>query len=92
VSVAWAVLRPLIFIPGFSFGMVFGVNAALFGGGGGPMMLRVASVLVPLLLCLGAPASWVLSAKTEAGDQWTMGYVVSWLVFIGTTVTLVKIF
>lgn len=91
-KMALAVLRPIVFVAGLFFGCLLAATAAYFGGGGGPTFVRLARIVVPLLIGLAAPIFWVLSVRTRAGSRWITGYIVAWLVLVGTSSVLIRIF
>ena len=92
MRVAWAVARAVVFIAGLFFGLLFSATAGYYGGGGGPTVVRLTRVFVPLAMGLAAAPVWVLTARSKAGDRWTVGYVVAWSVFLGIGYLLVWIF
>ncbi len=84
------ILRSLVFVPLFLFGLNAAFTAAYFGGGGGPMYVRQATVWVPLVIALAAPFLWVLAHRH--GDRWTLIYLGIWIGFIATAYALVVTF
>jgi hypothetical protein len=92
LRVAATVLRAVIYSGGLFFGLLSSATAGYFRGGGGPMGVRLARVLVPLAMGLAAPSIWVLTARSESKDRWTLGYFLAWLLFICTGSVLVWIF
>lgn len=92
MGVASAVARAVVFTAGLFFGLLMSATAGYFGGGGGPSVVRLAVVFVPLAMGLAAVPAWVLAVKSEAGDRWTIGYLVAWLVYVGVSSLLVWIF
>jgi hypothetical protein len=84
------ILRGLVFVPLFLFGLNAAFTAAYFGGGGGPMYVRQARVWVPLVFALAAPFIWVLAHRH--GDRWTWSYLGVGIGFIATAYALVVIF
>jgi hypothetical protein len=92
LNVLSAVLRAVIFVAGMFLGLSMSATAGYFGGGGGPMVVRLARVFLPLTMALAAPSIWVLTARRESRDRWTFGYFLGWVVFLCIGSLLVWIF
>ena len=65
------ILRGFLFAPAALLALVTAANVGYFGGNLVLVILMVA--LIPAAL-----VCWVLASEGDAGDRWTVGYVVAW--------------
>lgn len=67
------ILRGVLFVPAALLALVTAANVGYFG----------ANIVLVLLMAALIPAAlvcWVAASGGKAGDRWTVGYVVAWLV------------
>ena len=66
----------------FVLGTVWGVLSAMVFvsyPGNEPAVVSQLKIWSTLLLGLGGPGFWYLAAHTEAGDRWTLAYLLAWI-------------
>lgn len=82
--------RVIVFLPGMLLGLSISANTSYFGGGS--TMAKLSLIYIPLALCLSAPVCWILAARTESRDRWTIGYAIAWVSFLTVMYALTWIF
>lgn len=66
----------------YTLGTLWGVLAAMVFTsypGNEPAAVSAFKVLSTLVLGLAGPVFWYLAAHTEAGDRWTLAYLMAWV-------------
>lgn len=89
--VARGVGRGIIFV----FGAGFGILGAMVVGswpGGAPLLIVWLEILTLAGLALAAPVCWYFALHTEAGDRWTVGYVLAWATWLAVELLGAAIF
>ncbi len=76
-STLLAVIRPLLFILGFFYGLLY---ASLFGLASAAA--QFVGVFGGLGLALAAPHCWLAAVRTRAGDRFTLMYFLAWVLMI----------
>ena len=75
----------------FVAGALWGVASSLVSGGG-PSWVAALSMLSTFGLALAAPVCWWFAVRGQAGDRWTLGYLVAWSVWFAVLILAVIIF
>lgn len=76
-----AVIRPIIFILGLLFGLLFAVSLFMLASAAGQFV----GVFGGLGLALASPLCWLGAIRTRAKDRFTFFYVCAWVVLILAT-------
>jgi hypothetical protein len=66
----------------FTLGTVWGVLAAMAltsYPGNEPVAVSQFKIWSTLLLGLAGPGAWYLATHSEAGDRWTLAYLLAWV-------------
>jgi hypothetical protein len=85
LRVILGVVRAAVFVAGIFFGYMFAVLVSSFGGS---TAADFTGVFGGLGLMFAAPICWIAAARSRRGDLWTVGYVGSWVVFIGVVMLI----
>jgi hypothetical protein len=90
-KVARGIGRGAVFVIGAGFGLL---AALVFGSwpGGTPPVVTLLEILSVLALALAAPVCWYFAVHGEAGDRWTLAYVLTWVAWFVVLLLSVAIF